>query len=139
MPGKRENNIESLGNGKQRIHWQFKDKTGNWCYRQRDILGSKKDANKELTRIKDELYQNTYIDKSRMTMREQIEEWFDYHQHELGDKERARYEESIRLHIIPEIGDIQLGGLKTKKPAIACGSNLAKWRSRRDSNPRPPD
>ncbi len=115
MPGKKEKpNIEDLGNGKHRIRWQFKDTKGNWRYRQCDVPGSYKDADKELTRIKYELQQNTYIDKSRMTVREQIEEWFDFHQHELSEKERARYEESIRLHIIPEIGDILLSNFSVK-------------------------
>ncbi|MGD0856687.1 MAG: site-specific integrase [Dehalococcoidia bacterium] len=109
MPGKKEQpKIEDLGNGKHRIRWQFKDAKGKWRYRQCDIPGSFKDADKALTRIKYELQQNTYIDKSRMTVKEQIEEWFDFHQYEIEEKTRARYEENIRLHIIPGIGNIQL-------------------------------
>ncbi len=109
MPGKKEQpNIEDLGNGKHRIRWQFKDAKGKWRYRQCDVPGSFKDADKALTRIKYELQQNAYIDKSRMTVKEQIEEWFDFHQYEIEEKTRARYEENIRLHIIPGIGDIQL-------------------------------
>jgi integrase len=109
LPGKHERpNIENLGNGKHRIRWQFKDKTGKWHYRQRDIPGSDKDADRELTRIKYELYQNTYIDKSRMTVKEQVDEWFDFHQHEIEEKTSVRYAENIRLHIVPGVGAIQL-------------------------------
>jgi len=110
LPGKEErHNIEDLGNGKYRIRWQFKDSTGKWRSRQRDIIAeSEKDAKRVLDDINYELRHKTYIDRSRMTVGEQIEEWFGYHQYELGDKERSRYKESIRLHIIPEIGHILL-------------------------------
>ena len=71
MPGKKEQpNIEDLGNGKHRIRWQFKDAKGKWRYRQYDVPGSFKDADKALTCIKYELQQNSYIDKSRMTVKE---------------------------------------------------------------------
>ncbi len=109
MPGKREQpNIEDLGNGKHRIRWDFYDAKGKRRQRQCDIPGSYRDADRELTRIKYELQQNMYIDKSRMTVKEQVEEWFDFHQHEVEEKTRVRYQECIRLHIIPGVGDIQL-------------------------------
>jgi len=109
LPGKKDQpNIEDLGNGKHRIRWRFKDIKGKWRSRQRDIRGSFKDAERELNRIKNELYQNTYIDKSRITVREQVEEWYNFHQTEIEEKTRTRYEQSIKLHIIPNIGNIQL-------------------------------
>jgi integrase len=109
LPGKREQpNIEDLGNGKHRIRWDFYDAKGKRRQRQCDIPGSFRDADRELTRIKYELQQNMYIDKSRMTVKEQVEEWFDFHQHEVEEKTRVRYQECIRLHIIPGVGDIQL-------------------------------
>ena len=68
MPGKKEDNIEDLGNGKFRIRWQFKDAKDKRRYRQRDIVAaSKKEAKKILDDINYEINHQTYIDRSRMT------------------------------------------------------------------------
>jgi len=83
-------------------------------YRNRVVCGSVKDAEKELIRINNDLNQDTYIDKSRMTVGEQINEWFDAHQIYIQDKTRTRYEQSIRLHIIPGLGHIKLQSLKVE-------------------------
>jgi integrase len=113
LSGKKEKpNIEDLGNGKYRIRWQFKDSTGKWRSRQRDIISeSEKDAKKVLDDIKYEIRHNTFIDKSRLTVGEQVKTWYNFHQTQVADKTRTRYEQSIRLHIIPGIGHMRLQNL----------------------------
>lgn len=88
-------------NGKRRQKWHT-------------VKGTKKDAQRELTRLLHELNTGGYVEPSKLTVAQYLEKWLtDYAKHDVAATSYERYCEVVRLHLIPALGSQQLSRLNT--------------------------
>jgi site-specific recombinase XerD len=77
------------------------------------VHGTKKDAERELTRILREKDTGAYVEPSKMTVAEYLERWLaDYAKTNTSGKTYERYCDIARNHIIPALGKHELSKLK---------------------------
>ncbi len=83
--------------------------TGKRRTRYRTFKGTKREAEKELTRLLNEKNQGAYIEPSKMTLAEYLDYWLEnYAQGAAGAKTRERWTEIIQKHLVPAMGAIPL-------------------------------
>jgi integrase len=75
------------------------------------VKGTKRDAQRELTRLLAEIDNGTSVDPSTMTVAEYVRGWLDGADH-LGGKTRERYRALAEQQIIPHIGGVILQKLR---------------------------
>ncbi len=86
--------------GKRKRHWQ-------------SLKGSKKDAERELSKILTELDTGVYLKPAKITVGEFLEKWLeDYASTNVRPKTAQGYTNKIRCHLIPGLGKIPLTNLK---------------------------
>lgn len=90
--------------GKNKQHWH-------------SVKGSRKDAEKELTRILHQIDTNTYLTPSKVTVAEYLRNWLSRQEKRIATNTLSAntwrgYRTNVEKHIIPFIGDIQLTKLK---------------------------
>jgi integrase len=77
------------------------------------VYGTLKDAERERTALLHSLQAGTYVDPARETVAEFFERWLrDYAQASVGRRTYERYEEIVRLHVIPTLGRLRLSDLR---------------------------
>ena len=82
--------------GKRRQHWHT-------------VKGTKRDAEKKLTELLHSLNGGSYVKPNRLTVAEYLEQWLDgYVATNTAPRTRERYEEIVRLHLIPSLGSLLL-------------------------------
>lgn len=82
--------------GKRRQHWHT-------------VKGTKRDAEKRLTELLHSLNRGSYVKPTRLTVAEYLEQWLDgYVATNTAPRTRERYEEIVRLHLIPALGSLLL-------------------------------
>ena len=75
------------------------------------VHGTKRDAEKELARLLHQLDQNTYVEPSRSTIKQHLSDWIDRIEPNVRPKTAERYNDIIRLHLIPMLGHHRLDKL----------------------------
>jgi integrase len=86
-----------------------RDEGGNKRYRQHTIQGSKKDAEKERTRLLHALNTGTYLEPSRQRTGDYLHAWLrDYARTHVAASTFEGYEKIVRLHLLPALGHIPL-------------------------------
>ena len=89
-----------------------RDASGKRHQKWHTIHGTKKDAQRELTRLLHQLDTGTYVHPSKMTVAEYLERWLkDYAQPNVAAKTFERYAEIARKHLIPHLGHFSLAKL----------------------------
>ena len=74
---------------------------------------SKKDAEKDMVKLLNQLETNTFINPEKITLAEYLKEWLsDYVEANLAQKTFEGYKVNVEAHIIPSIGKIQLQKLQ---------------------------
>jgi integrase len=87
--------------------------TGKRRQRTETVRGTKKDAEARLTQLLQELNTGTFVEATKITVADYLKRWLaDYAAHNVSRKTYERYEEIIRLHLIPAIGAHRLTELK---------------------------
>jgi len=77
------------------------------------VAGNKKDAQRELTRLLHSLDTGCYVDPTKLTVRDYLEKWLaDYAKTNVGAKTFHRYQEIVRLHLVPALGAYPLNKLQ---------------------------
>lgn len=77
------------------------------------VRGTKRDADRALTKILAEVDANTYAEPSKLTLGEYLQRWLrDYAQPKTAVKTRERYTEIIDLHLVPALGHVRLSKLQ---------------------------
>jgi integrase len=74
--------------------------------------GTKRDAERELTAILHQKNSGSYAEPTKATVREHLEQWLEHVRAKLAPKTYERYEEVVRLHLIPALGHHQLNRLQ---------------------------
>ena len=86
--------------GKRRQRWET-------------IHGSKRDAQQVLNHKLDELAIGTYVDPSKLTVGEYFKQWLaDYAKPTVSAKTYERYEEIVRCHLTPGLGEHAMSELR---------------------------
>ncbi len=86
----------------------FDPKTGRRIRIWRTVRGTRKDAERELARLLHEAAHGTLVDPGRATVEEWLRTWLDLKRPTLSTKTYERYEEIVRLHLVPALGQIRL-------------------------------
>lgn len=88
-------------------------KNGNPKQVTRTVTGSKKDAERELTKFLTEMDNRSYVPTSKMTVREFLLEWLrDYAKPHVQPNTYALWEGIVRNHLIPGLGHLRLTELE---------------------------
>ena len=85
-------------NGKRRQKWH-------------SVKGTKRDAERELARLLNDLNTGGYVEPTRMLVRDYLEKWLEVARTKVAPKTYERYEEIVRLHLAPALGHHQLAKL----------------------------
>lgn len=96
--------------------WRLKfdlerDDSGKRQTRYATVRGTKAQAQAELRRLLGQVDTNAYVEPSKLTVGKYLDQWLDGHRAEVSPRTAERYEELIRLHIAPAIGNKPLGKL----------------------------
>jgi integrase len=86
-------------NGKRRQKWHT-------------VLGNKREAQRELTRLLHEMNTGAYVEPTRMLVRDYLEKWLAHAKSKVAGKTFERYEEIVRKHLIPALGHHPLAKLQ---------------------------
>ncbi len=82
-------------------------------YKYQAVQGGKKEAQAVLQEILHQVNTNTFVDPGKMTFGQYLEKWLaDYCKNKLAPLTYHRYEEIVKLHIVPDMGKVQLAKLK---------------------------
>ena len=94
--------------------WIDLGRDGNGRRRQKCITvrGRRKDAERELARIVNEIETGAFVEPSHMTVATYLERWLDHARNRVSPKTHERYAELSRTHITPGIGSYKLSQLK---------------------------
>lgn len=77
------------------------------------VRGTKKEAEARLAQMLHELNTGTFVEPAKMSVAEYLKRWLsEYAAHNVARKTYERYDEIVRLHLIPAVGTHRLTGLK---------------------------
>jgi integrase len=76
------------------------------------IKGTRRDAERELARLLHERHRGSFVEPSRLSFAEYIEQWLAFVQTRVAGKTFERYSEIVRKHLIPALGQIPLTRLQ---------------------------
>jgi integrase len=87
--------------------------TGKYKYQWVSVKGTKKEAEKRLSELLNQLDNGTFIKPGKVTVAEYLERWLnEYAKPNLSPRGFERYAGIIRRYLIPEMGNMQLAQLK---------------------------
>lgn len=87
--------------------------TGKYKYKWVSIQGTKRDAERRLAELLNQIDNGTYVPPSKMTVAEYLDRWLkEYAWANLAPRTAEGYELIVRRHIIPTLGKIGLTALK---------------------------
>ena len=93
------------------------------------IKGSKKDAERRLHELLHSLEQGSYIKPNRLTVAQFLEEWLrDYVRTNTAPRTAERYQEIVRIHLIPALGSLPVLVLQPHHIQNYYGSALESGR-----------
>ena len=72
------------------------------------VRGTRKDAERELTRLLRAIDTEEHVDPTRITVRQWLETWLDTVRAEISPKAHERYEEIVRVYLLPTLGNVRL-------------------------------
>jgi len=75
------------------------------------VRGTRKDAERELTRLLRTADTGEHVDPSRMTVRHWLKTWLDTIRSEISPKSYERYSEIVRCYLVPALGQFALMNL----------------------------
>ncbi|MFC3207402.1 tyrosine-type recombinase/integrase [Aquamicrobium soli] len=89
---------------------------------------SKRRAEEECARLITLMTSGNYVEPSKQTVAEYLDEWLDFVKPSVSPKTHERYSEICRKTIVPQIGDVILSKLKTDKIDAAFSKMLTSGR-----------
>lgn len=77
------------------------------------VRGTKRDAQREMTRLLNELRTGVYVEPSKVRVRDYLDRWLaDYARASVAPKTFERYAEIVRCHLAPALGEHPLSELR---------------------------
>ena len=106
-----------------------RDPSGKQHRKWHAVRGNRKDAQRELARLLNEISTGAYVEPARMTVSEFLDRWLaDYAKPKVSPKTYERYQEMIDGHIRPALGSHLLPKLAPLHVQTFYGCALAKGR-----------
>ncbi|HCP60648.1 MAG TPA: site-specific integrase, partial [Dehalococcoidia bacterium] len=103
--------------------------TGKYKYQWVSVKGTKKEAEKRLSEMLNQLDNGTFMKPGKTTLGEYLERWLkDYAWPNLAPRTAEGYEHIIRRHLIPALGNIALTQLKPAQLQHYYSEKLASGR-----------
>ena len=78
----------------------------------RTVRGTKRDAQRALTKLVGEVDQGTLVEPERITFADFIDRWLEHMHHRLRPTTFDRYESYVRCHLVPALGRLQLSQIR---------------------------
>jgi integrase len=94
--------IEPRGEGSWRLRYRVKVNGKSKLFR-KTVKGTKSEATKELLRLLNAGLEGTHVAPDKLTLRVWADQWLSVRP--IGQRTRQRYDELLRLHILPVLGD----------------------------------
>jgi integrase len=127
-------NITRRGQRSWRLKFEVGERdpvTGKRATRYVTVNGTKKDAQRELTRLLGQVDNGVYVEPSALTVAEYLERWLtDHAQHRVSAKTFERYAEIARKHLVPALGVHRLAKLSPLHIQAYYSEALTKGRVR---------
>jgi len=104
------------GSGRWRIQWLVgkSPQTGKYVYHNKTVRGSRRDAQKALTRILADLDAGTHIERTRYTVTQFFRRWLTDYAGCVSAHTLEHYESIVRVHIVPSfLGQMELSSVRT--------------------------
>ena len=106
-----------------------RDASGKQHRKWHAVQGNRKDAQRELARLLNEINTGAYVEPARMTVSEFLERWLaDYAKNRVSPKTYERYQEMIEGHIRPDLGSYLLPKLSPLHIQAFYSRSLAQGR-----------
>lgn len=103
-------------------------KTGKKKRKWHSFTGTKREAQKECSRLITALSESTYVEPTRQTAAQFLEEWLAFIKPSVSAKTHERYAELMQKGMAPLLGDVVLSKLKTDRIDAALGTALSSGR-----------
>lgn len=107
-------------------------KTGKKKRKWHSFAGTKRQAQSECARLINELKQGNYVEPTKQTLGQFLDEWLEFITPSVSPKTHERYTEICRKGIAPLIGDVVLAKLKTDQIDRAFTTALTEPRKGSD-------
>ena len=89
------------------------DERGRRRQKWHSVKGTKRDAERELARLLNEVHTGRYVEPANMTVADYLDHWLDaYARLAVSNKTRERYKDMVDAHIAPAIGRHKLSQLR---------------------------
>jgi hypothetical protein len=110
---RRRGTIKSRSSGSYRIRYSLgRDPvSGKRRFGTATVRGTRKDAERELTRLLRITDTGEHVDPSRMTVQQWLETWLDTIRREVSPKTHESYAEIVRCYLTPALGSTRLDKL----------------------------
>jgi len=103
--------------------------TGKYKYQWTTVRGTKKEADKRLSELLNQLDNGTFMKPSKTTLGEYLEKWLiDYAYPNLSPRTTEGYEAMIINHVIPIMGHVELTRIKPEHIQHYIGEKLKSGR-----------
>jgi integrase len=122
--------IRERSPGKWAIILDLYDEKGERRRKWHSFAGTKRQAEQECARLVTLMTTGSYIEATKQTVAEFLDEWLRFIKPSVAPKTLERYTEICRKSIAPQIGDVVLAKLKTDR--IDAGFSQALQTGRRD-------
>lgn len=105
--------IRKRGNSYSVVVYVGRDETtGKKKYKWYSGFKTKKEAEKALAELVNQIENNEFIEDKKITIGEFVNEWFEIHCRKLTPKTQDSYTKMINAYILPYLADIELANLK---------------------------
>lgn len=104
------------------------DEAGNRRRKWHTFKGTKREAETEKSRLIAAMAGGSYVEPSKQTVAEYLDEWLEFIKPSVAAKTHERYAEVCRKTIAPQIGDVILSKLKTDRVDSAFTKMLTSGR-----------
>lgn len=105
--------IRSRGKGSWAIVLDVgRDAAGKRRQKWHAVHGTKRDAERELSRLLHEMNTGTYVEPTRLLVCDYLPKWLKHAKSKVSPKTFERYDEIVRLHLVPALGHYPLAKLQ---------------------------
>lgn len=120
--------IRERSPGKWAIVLDLYDETGKRRRKWHSFSGTKRQAQEECARLVTALKAGNYIEPTKQTVAEFLDEWLTFIKPSVSQKTHERYTEILRKGVAPLLGDVTLAKLKTDRIDAAFSKALSEGR-----------
>ena len=120
--------IRERSPGRWAIILDLPDETGKRRRKWHSFAGTKRQAQEECSRLVTLLRSGNYVEPTKQTVAEYLDEWLEFIKPSVSAKTHERYAEVCRKTIAPQIGDVILSKLKTDRIDAAFSKMLTEGR-----------